>query len=104
MVWSTVQVLRNPQAQERQHLTLFRHPIKTLYYFSKFVIRGSVNGTRWFVSHPLTIFLLVPALLAYLFAKQLDYAPTVVQHIEVIAALAFYLAKHKQLNCRQLLL
>jgi hypothetical protein len=75
-------------AHKRQQLTLFRHPVQTLRYFSKFVWQGAVSSTHWFISHPLTIFLLVPVTALYLGAKYLEYAPQLVATVEVRCLLA----------------
>jgi vacuole membrane protein 1 len=75
--------LRKAKASERKQLTLLRSPFKTMYYFGCFAASGLLRGSRWFVSHPLTVFGFVPLVLLYAGAKHYDYAANITQEIEV---------------------
>lgn len=66
-----------------ERLTFFRSPVLTLYYSLCYIGQGLTQGTRWFISHPITLFLLLPLLAAYAVAKSLHYAPRTVEEIEV---------------------
>ncbi len=52
-------------ALQRKQLRLFRHPLRTLYYFAACAGGAACSGAVWLARHRLTLFLLVPALLAY---------------------------------------
>lgn len=52
-------------ALQRKQLRLFRHPARTLYYFTACACGAAASGAVWLARHRLTLFLLVPALLAY---------------------------------------
>eukprot|EP00967_Tisochrysis_lutea_P047070 scaffold57284_cov19-Tisochrysis_lutea.AAC.2 len=60
---------------ERHSLTLFGSPLKTLYYFGRFAWGGLTRGFHWFLSHPFTLFFLMPALATYLGVKHAELAP-----------------------------
>jgi vacuole membrane protein 1 len=89
-MWSSPQ-LRKAKALERKQLTLLKSPLKTLYYFGHFSVTGLLRGSKWFVSHPLTVFVLFPLIVSYMGAKQYDYAAHTTQELEVggLAAGAF---------------
>jgi hypothetical protein len=86
--------LRRAKALERKQLTLLKSPLKTLYYFGHFSATGLLRGSKWFVSHPLTVFVLFPLIVSYMGAKQYDYAAHTTQELEVrrLGAGAFCLA------------
>eukprot|EP00199_Chlamydomonas_sp_CCMP681_P002152 CAMPEP_0119112770 /NCGR_PEP_ID=MMETSP1180-20130426/41649_1 /TAXON_ID=3052 ORGANISM="Chlamydomonas cf sp, Strain CCMP681" /NCGR_SAMPLE_ID=MMETSP1180 /ASSEMBLY_ACC=CAM_ASM_000741 /LENGTH=424 /DNA_ID=CAMNT_0007100469 /DNA_START=92 /DNA_END=1366 /DNA_ORIENTATION=- len=69
-------------AETRSQMTLFRQPLRTLYYFGHFSVNGISNGVRLASKHPITIFVLMPAVAAYLLAKQAQYAPHLVTPLE----------------------
>mmetsp|Transcript_2335 Transcript_2335/g.5234 ORF Transcript_2335/g.5234 Transcript_2335/m.5234 type:complete len:435 (+) Transcript_2335:584-1888(+) len=77
-----VEQARARLAEERKNLTLFRAPLKTLYYFLKYTVSGIASGCHWFVSHPVTLFILFPALAAYGAAKYTGHAPELIDSIE----------------------
>ena len=52
-------------ALQRKQLRLFRRPARTLYYFTTCACGAAASGAVWLARHRLTLFLLVPALLAY---------------------------------------
>jgi len=52
-------------AAQRKQLRLFRHPLRTLYYFGACAGGAAASGALWLARHRLTLYLLVPALLAY---------------------------------------
>jgi hypothetical protein len=57
-------------AAQRKRLRLFRHPFRTLYYFSTCAASAGVRGCLWLARHRLTLTLLLPALAGYIFLKQ----------------------------------
>uniref|UniRef100_A0A6S8IP71 VTT domain-containing protein n=1 Tax=Dunaliella tertiolecta TaxID=3047 RepID=A0A6S8IP71_DUNTE len=67
---------------ERHSLTLFGSPLKTLYYFGRFAWGGLTRGFHWFLSHPFTLFFLMPALATYLGVKHAELAPELVSYVE----------------------
>ncbi|KAL6751502.1 hypothetical protein V8C86DRAFT_2777070 [Haematococcus lacustris] len=73
---------RQQAAQELQQLTLFRSPARTLSYFSKAVKSGTHSGLTWFIRHPFTLYLLLPALLLYLGAKRAHLYPQLITGLE----------------------
>lgn len=75
--------LQRKLARESRELTLSRAPARTLYYFGLTLVRGARQGAHWCISHPVMLFLVLPALALYLAAKHSHYAPDTVQTIEV---------------------
>ena len=75
--------LQRKLARESRELTLSRAPARTLYYFGLTLLRGARQGAHWCISHPVMLFLVLPALALYLAAKHSNYAPDTVQTIEV---------------------
>jgi hypothetical protein len=53
------------------HLTLARHPFKTLYYFSCSVANGTASAAHFIATHPVTLGMALPILLLYAGAKVL---------------------------------
>lgn len=50
---------------ERAQLTLLRSPLRTLGAFGTSTATSAARGAAWLASHPATLFLLAPLLLAY---------------------------------------
>lgn len=63
-------------AAQRKRLRLFRHPLRTLYYFSACATSAGVRGSLWLARHRLTMTLLLPALAGYIFLKQTGVCTT----------------------------
>lgn len=80
--------MRGDLLRERHKLTLFKSPIRTLYYFSKSAWSGLTASAHWVASHPVTLFILLPALALYMGAKHSGQAPGVVEAVEVGVLLA----------------
>lgn len=57
-------------AAQRKQLRLHRHPLKTLYYFSACAASAAVRGCLWLAKHRITLTLLLPAVIGYVFLKQ----------------------------------
>ena len=52
-------------SHQRKRLTLFQQPLRTLYYFCGCMGSAGARGLVWLVHSPVTLFLLLPCLLAY---------------------------------------
>ncbi|KAF5831341.1 hypothetical protein DUNSADRAFT_13280 [Dunaliella salina] len=70
---------------DRHSLTLFSSPLKTLYYFGRFSWGGITRGFHWFLSHPFTLFFLMPAVATYFGVKHAEIAPELVSQVEDFA-------------------
>lgn len=57
-------------AAQRKQLRLYRHPFRTLYYFSACAASAAIQGCLWLARHRLTLTLLLPAVAGYIFLKQ----------------------------------
>ena len=57
-------------AAQRKQLSLHRHPLRTLYYFSACAASAAVRGCLWLAKHRITLTLLLPAIIGYVFLKQ----------------------------------
>lgn len=66
-------------------LTLARHPLKTLYYFSCSVASGTASAAHFVATHPVTLGIALPILLLYASAKGLGLYPDVTGSLEVRA-------------------
>lgn len=69
--------------EERQRISLFTSPLRTLYYFGRFAGGGLSRGFQWVLVHPFTLFILLPALAVYVAVKQGQLAPELVAYTEV---------------------
>ena len=56
-------------AQQRRQLTLFRHPVLTLYYLVACASAAAWRGVKWCLQHPIMLFIIVPVLATYLTLK-----------------------------------
>ena len=56
-------------AQQRRQLTLFRHPLLTLYYLVACASAAAWRGVKWCLKHPIMLFIIVPVLATYLTLK-----------------------------------
>lgn len=56
-------------AQQRRQLTLFRHPVLTLYYLVACASAAAWRGVKWCLKHPIMLFIIVPVLATYLTLK-----------------------------------
>ena len=74
-----------PGSQEAQ-LSLFRNPLRTLYWFGRFAGSGLATSARFCASHPITLFLVLPALALYGAAKHFGSAPEAIALLEVRSA------------------
>jgi hypothetical protein len=75
--------LRTRLAHERHQLTLLRSPARTLYYFAKFLAHGTSRGLQVFLSHSITLYILIPTLALYLGIKHTGMLQQEVQNLEV---------------------
>ena len=57
-------------AAQRKQLSLHRHPLRTLYYFLACAASAAVRGCLWLAKHRITLTLLLPAIIGYVFLKQ----------------------------------
>ncbi|EFJ52831.1 hypothetical protein VOLCADRAFT_120213 [Volvox carteri f. nagariensis] len=57
--------LRLRQARSLRNITLFKSPLRTTYYCGCYVANGLYSGAKWVASHPVTMLVILPALLAY---------------------------------------
>ncbi len=62
-------------AAQRKQLSLHRHPLRTLYYFSACAASAAVRGCLWLAKHRITLTLLLPAIIGYVFLKQTGTRP-----------------------------
>uniref|UniRef100_A0A7S0R933 Vacuole membrane protein 1 n=1 Tax=Chlamydomonas leiostraca TaxID=1034604 RepID=A0A7S0R933_9CHLO len=74
--------LRKRLAEERAQLTLVRHPAKTLKYAGRFASAGVSSFIHWFISHPITLYILLPTIAIYAGCKHVDIAPQLVSLVE----------------------
>lgn len=75
-----------PQQQQRAReppITLGTAPLRTLYWFSRSVVTGARDAAHFVATHPVTLFIALPALLYYGAAKSLGYAPQATGRMEV---------------------
>lgn len=56
-------------ALKRRNLTLWRAPRATLRHFCANAASAAFRGLAWTAHHPLTLFIALPVLIAYLFFK-----------------------------------
>ncbi|KAG2502028.1 hypothetical protein HYH03_000522 [Edaphochlamys debaryana] len=77
--------LRQRQARGIRNLTLFKQPLRTIYYFLQYAIVGLYNGAKWLASHPVTLMLVLPALLLYAGAKYAGLHQELIWEIELTA-------------------
>jgi hypothetical protein len=64
-------------------LTLGRAPLRTLYWFGLSVVYGLRDAAHFVATHPVTLFLALPALFYYGAARALDYNPASTDLMEV---------------------
>ncbi|GFR43389.1 hypothetical protein Agub_g4464 [Astrephomene gubernaculifera] len=74
--------LRLRQAKELRNVTLFKSPLRTTYYLLRYTAEGLYAGSKWVAGHPVTLLVIVPALLAYSFTKYGGYKQEVLTEIE----------------------
>ncbi|KAK9917565.1 hypothetical protein WJX75_005821 [Coccomyxa subellipsoidea] len=70
-------------AAQRKQLRFFRHPIRTLYYFSACAGSAAVRGGLWLLKHRITLTLLLPAIAGYVFLKHTGQQAEEVQRAEM---------------------
>jgi hypothetical protein len=78
--------LRGQLARERRELSLRTSPGKTLFYLALFLWRGLRSSLQWSLSHPVMLFLILPAAVVHLAAKHANFAPELVETVEVRSA------------------
>ncbi len=81
--WAMAVQLGKQLAAERKQLRLFRHPIRTLYYFSACAGSAAVRGGLWLLKHRITLTLLLPAIAGYIFLKHTGAA--LAEHCDLLA-------------------
>ncbi|KAG1656177.1 hypothetical protein FOA52_008716 [Chlamydomonas sp. UWO 241] len=79
------QELRVHLALERRTLTLWHRPGTTLYFFSVCLVRMIGQCLAWSLSHPVMLFVIAPAAVAFGSAKWAGKAPEQLQSVEVWA-------------------
>ena len=67
-MWCGVQRGRQLSHQRKQ-LTLFQQPLRTLYYFWGCMGSAGARSLVWLAHSPITLFILLPCLLAYISLK-----------------------------------
>eukprot|EP00955_Chlamydomonas_euryale_P081129 363526-Chlamydomonas_euryale.AAC.7 len=70
-------------ACERGRLTLRRRPAATLLYFARALVCMAADALAWCARHPLMLFGVLPAAVAYIAAKAAGAAPHVLDGVEV---------------------
>lgn len=80
--------MRLQQAKRRAQLTIFKSPVKTLYYFACSAVSAGIYAVKFTLSHPFTLFILGPALAAYAASKHLGYENELLSQGEVGAGKA----------------
>ncbi len=75
--------LRLRQARSLRNITLFKSPVQTIYYCAVYATNGLYSGAKWVASHPVTMVVVMPALLAYAFTKWGGYKQEMMNEIEV---------------------
>lgn len=71
------------QARALSNITLFKSPVKTVYYFGCYALKGLYSGAKWVASHPVTLLVILPALLAYAGTKWTGYGHSFMTELEV---------------------
>mmetsp|Transcript_21140 Transcript_21140/g.63291 ORF Transcript_21140/g.63291 Transcript_21140/m.63291 type:complete len:579 (-) Transcript_21140:225-1961(-) len=77
-----VRELRMQLACERGRLTLRRRPAATLLYFARALVCMAADALAWCARHPLMLFGVLPAAVAYIAAKAAGAAPHVLDGVE----------------------
>lgn len=72
-----------PALKREPPLTLARAPLRTLYYFGWSVASGLRDAAHFVATHPVTLFMALPALAYYGAAKAFGYAPAHTEAMEV---------------------
>ncbi len=66
-----------------QQLTLWRHPVLTLYHFGCSLADGIADTLQFAATHPSTLYLALPALFFYAFSRLTGYAAGTADILEV---------------------
>lgn len=82
-----MQQQQQEQLQQRPReppITLARAPLRTLYYFGWSVISGLRDASHFTATHPITLFIALPALVFYGGCKATGYSPATTDAMEEI--------------------
>lgn len=82
-MWWIIAVAQQLPKMAEQPLTLLRHPFKTLYYFGCSVAYGLSAAAHYLATHPITVFLALPAILFYVTATSLGMFPEATSAMQV---------------------
>ncbi|GLC40932.1 hypothetical protein PLESTB_000965300 [Pleodorina starrii] len=77
--------LRLRQARALRNITLFKSPVRTVYYCACYTANGLYRGAKWVASHPVTMLVVLPALLAYAGTKWAGYKEELLTEVEETA-------------------
>lgn len=66
-----------------KNMTLLRSPFKTLYYFGGSVGAGLASAATFVATHPVTLYLALPAIASYVACKGAGAVPDLTEGIEV---------------------
>lgn len=75
--------LRLRQARALRNVTVFKAPFRTTWYFLRYATSSVYSGAKWLASHPVTLLVILPGLIAYATAKHVGYQEDLIVHIEV---------------------
>ncbi|CAD7700924.1 unnamed protein product [Ostreobium quekettii] len=81
---------QKPAEDEGEPITLFRRPLETLYYLGRCAGASVTFAASWFFSHPITIYLLAPAVAAHVALKQTGYGAILTAEIDAWALYALW--------------
>ena len=62
---------------------MYRSPLKTVYCFGRYSAAGIARGFAWFLSHPATLYVLLPAVAVFAAAKYAGYNSALLLEVEV---------------------
>ncbi|KAG2439395.1 hypothetical protein HXX76_004752 [Chlamydomonas incerta] len=74
--------LRLRQARALRSVTVFKAPFRTTWYFLCYATSSVSSGATWLASHPVTLLVILPGLIAYAAAKHAVYQEDVIRQIE----------------------
>eukprot|EP00198_Chlamydomonas_reinhardtii_P006877 XP_001696213.1 predicted protein [Chlamydomonas reinhardtii] len=74
--------LRLRQARALRNVTVFKAPFRTTWYFLRYATSSVYSGAKWLASHPVTLLVILPGLIAYATAKHVGYQEDLIVHIE----------------------
>ncbi|KAG2445331.1 hypothetical protein HYH02_008797 [Chlamydomonas schloesseri] len=74
--------LRLRQARALRNVTVFKAPVRTIWYFLCYAASSVYSGAKWLAGHPVTLLVILPGLIAYVAAKHAGYQEELIVQIE----------------------